>query len=1417
MPTEISSILERSINIFDGAPTRATVDIQTIRGGLKKLTSLTSDQLLTVASDLRHAASIVKTGSETYFIFTQSATDDATWSNIDNWKRLLDTRDSVGTGTGTGTAGADGVSVTGASINVNGQLVLELSEGGPLVTTAAITGSEGPSGSAGLDGADGVSVTGVSITAGSNLALLLSDGVTESTFTSSIGITGSQGAQGEIGPEGEAGPTGSSIILAAFDNEDILFTKDNTEEVRLVGAKTTLKGDKGDKGDQGDQGPDGEQGLGFTGGSYNAATGIVTITSDDGIGITTTDLRGADGEKGETGETGATGATGAQGPQGIQGIQGEQGIQGPSGSGITVTGSFSISELATLSSSNFATLSSGSLYVLSDSGEAAGHAVSGISGSIGEGLLYNGQPFVNIGPIRGPQGVQGPQGLQGDQGIQGVGVSSFVSDTANIFTTDNFTFTPVTASLTSGLEQKFLIKAHTGSRGPEGPAGPKGDTGLQGPAGRTGPRGPRGFTGKAGPTGSQVASVVFNNADMVFTLQDASQVTLAGATASLRGPKGLQGESGSTGPTGATGATGKAGPTGSTGAFVSQSAFDGIGGIKFTLSDQTSVTLTNAVTTLTGPAGPSGSDGVDGTVPAGTISASNGTASIDRLNVSSISASGIVQVGQLSSKGQNIALVTDSVGLLLGSNNRNTEIFATDRIRLRDHVLADGHITASGNIHSNQTISASAVHAAANVRGNRFISTTGNFDFGMLGDTPEIRFTPVNQTGDSAASIHANAFTGLSLNIDEDVVYGTDADFKVTFGNVPKFVIKNNGDISASGDITGRQLTVTGEGIDPTITFGTGEDRIYSIPNEIYIAPDDTDILSVSSLSPNVTVDGNLKVTSHITASGNVSASGHISASVIHVGGGTFTSASLAAGGSGGGGGGGTGIFIQTGSVFATSNDIEITGSAVIHTTRNMDNLDLDTTSGDVNNIFWDPYNIFEITQNAGYIGTTIEGLTQNEALPVNLYTFKGGMPRLGLNVSAPRTMLHLSASSANPASIRLESTSSKTLDIITNEDFTGIESSNIISIQTGSNKLSIGTTQTSSLAKTLISGSIELLDNFILSGSFKIAESASFKVDSDQPGILTSDQSIIKISPLRIGATDGTVEIEADLVAKNDLLVHGTSIMAGLTLVGTPESSNQVLYNDNGTLRWNGRKLLFDDIASILPDQNIAATSSLRIFTTKVDSEIRLDTPKFEINTIVTSSHPSIPFNVPITLAKFTSSVDVAGIPTSSLRGGEMLWLADEGVSQLNFLYMGIGLKDSINATQTRMQFLRYSGNANSFPWNQGVFTPPAQGQVILIDNEIIQIENVDHILHSPGAIVYTVDVARGVVSPETGQATTAAGHTAASTGGFGADQLSQMLQLISTELVQQSFGSAYIWQPYGNRWEKMATASSGHITPSY
>lgn len=66
----------------------------------------------------------------------------------------------------------------------------------------------------------------------------------------------------------------------------------NPLSVNVVEISSGSQGATGPAGPAGEAGPAGDDGLGFTGGSYNPSTGVVTFTSDDGLGFSTGDLRG---------------------------------------------------------------------------------------------------------------------------------------------------------------------------------------------------------------------------------------------------------------------------------------------------------------------------------------------------------------------------------------------------------------------------------------------------------------------------------------------------------------------------------------------------------------------------------------------------------------------------------------------------------------------------------------------------------------------------------------------------------------------------------------------------------------------------------------------------------------------------------------------------------------------------------------------------------------------------------------------------------------------------------------------------------------------------------------------------------------------------------------------------------------------
>lgn len=80
--------------------------------------------------------------------------------------------------------------------------------------------------------------------------------------------------------------TGSSEKTKAVDHREVLIDVVDTLEALIPVAI------------------DGDDGLGWTSGSYNDETGIVTFLSDDGLGFATDDLRGADGINGTNGTNG---------------------------------------------------------------------------------------------------------------------------------------------------------------------------------------------------------------------------------------------------------------------------------------------------------------------------------------------------------------------------------------------------------------------------------------------------------------------------------------------------------------------------------------------------------------------------------------------------------------------------------------------------------------------------------------------------------------------------------------------------------------------------------------------------------------------------------------------------------------------------------------------------------------------------------------------------------------------------------------------------------------------------------------------------------------------------------------------------------------------------------------------------------
>lgn len=122
-----------------------------------------------------------------------------------------------------------------------------------------------------------------------------------------------------------------------------------------------------------------------------------------------------------------------------KGDKGDKGDPGKDGTSVVIAGSVgSAAEL-----SNITNVITGSGYLTEDDGHLH---------------VYNGTNFIDVGPIRGPQGERGPQGPQG-------------------------------------------------YTGPEGPQGPQGEVGPQGPEGPIGPQGPQGEVGEPGKDGVQSSTI----------------------------------------------------------------------------------------------------------------------------------------------------------------------------------------------------------------------------------------------------------------------------------------------------------------------------------------------------------------------------------------------------------------------------------------------------------------------------------------------------------------------------------------------------------------------------------------------------------------------------------------------------------------------------------------------------------------------------------------------------------------------------------------------------------------------------------------------------------------------------------------------------------------------------------------------
>lgn len=334
-------------------------------------------------------------------------------------------------------------------------------------------------------------------------------------------VPGPPGLTGPPGPVGPAGP--ASTVPGPAGPVGPIGPVGPTGPASTVPGPAGPLGPTGPKGATGAVGPQGEQGIpgpvgtrGPTG--YTGAAGPTGAT-------------GPAGAIGPAGPTGAQGVPGPQGPDGPVGPQGQDGADGADGSGVTIRGTAD----ATTSPWPPVGVQPGDMYLLGATNPA------GISGVPGDGIVWNGSGWTNVGPVRGPAGPQGAPGAQGATGATGPQGSTGAAGPAGPTGADSNVPGPV---------------GPVGPQGPQGTAGSPGTNGAvgpAGPAGPVGPEGPQGATGADGATGAAGAQGAPGAAGATGPQGNPGAQGPAGADSTVPGPAGPAGPQGPVGPQGAPG------------------------------------------------------------------------------------------------------------------------------------------------------------------------------------------------------------------------------------------------------------------------------------------------------------------------------------------------------------------------------------------------------------------------------------------------------------------------------------------------------------------------------------------------------------------------------------------------------------------------------------------------------------------------------------------------------------------------------------------------------------------------------------------------------------------------------------------------------------------------------------------------
>lgn len=467
------------------------------------------------------------------FILTLLDGTDVNVSNVSNSKGKDGTDGKNGTNGKNGANGKDGRSITLASVNSEGQLVITYSDGSSVNLDKLV----------GINGIDGVSISNSAINDKGELIITYSNGQI-CNLGKVVGVDGKNGINGINGSDGNNGKNGQdgiSVVKSEINsNGELVVTYSNSvidnlgKVIGSDGAKgekgdkgdTGARGEKGEKGDAGEQGiqgvagKDGKDGINGTNGvdgkdgtdgvdgkdGTNGKDGVgianvlintsgeLELTFSDGQQINLGNVKGSKGDKGEKGDTGEQGVQGIAGKDGKDGINGTNGVDGKDGTngkdGVGIA-NVTVSNEGALS----VTLTNGTVL---DLGNIKGANGIGISKSevyaSGELVLtYTDGTVKNLGNVVGSNGADGQDGV----GIKTVTLSS-------------------TGELMVTLSDNSVINLGN-VKGEKGDKGDKGDAGVQGEKGEKGDK---------GDTGRGIAKTELINGELIITYTDGTKENL---------------------------------------------------------------------------------------------------------------------------------------------------------------------------------------------------------------------------------------------------------------------------------------------------------------------------------------------------------------------------------------------------------------------------------------------------------------------------------------------------------------------------------------------------------------------------------------------------------------------------------------------------------------------------------------------------------------------------------------------------------------------------------------------------------------------------------------------------------------------------------------------------------------------------